>query len=74
MLPIPKKVYDILTIIKIVLGVLIPAVIALNEVYSFSFGYQLIQTLTILEGMVIAFLKIDSTEYFKGKEETPRDE
>ena len=55
MLPIPKKVYDILTIIKIVLGVLIPAVIALNEVYNFSFGYQLIQTLSILEGY--CFLK-----------------
>lgn len=62
-----KKLYDILTYIKIVLGILIPLFVGLNEIWDFAYGYQIIQTLTVIEGAIIAALKIDSTKYFSNK-------
>lgn len=66
--PIPKKLYDILTWVKIVLAVVIPLVIGLDKIWELPFGYQIIQTLTVVEAAVIAFLKFDSIEYFSDKE------
>ena len=66
--PIPKKLYDVLTWVKIVLAVLIPLVIGLDKVWDIPYGYQIIQTLTVVEAAVIGFLKLDSNEYFSGKE------
>lgn len=65
--PIPKKLYDILTWVKIVLAVIIPLVIGINEIWDLSFGYQIIQTLSVIEAAVIGFLKFDSIEYFSDK-------
>ena len=70
----PKKLYDILTWIKIGIGILIPLFVGLNEVWDFSWGYQVIQTLTLIEAAIIAALKIDSTAFFKDKDIIPRDE
>lgn len=70
----PKKLYDILTYVKIAIGILIPVIVGLNEVWDFSWGYQVIQTLSILEAAVIAALKIDSTEFFKKNEIVPKEE
>ena len=66
--PIPKKLYDILTWVKIVLAVVIPLVIGLDKIWELPFGYQIIQTLTVVEAAVIAFLKFESIEYFSDKE------
>lgn len=68
MTPIPKKLYDILTWVKIVLAVLIPLMIGLDKIWALPFGYQIIQTLTVLEAAVIGFLKLDSISYFDDKE------
>lgn len=70
----PKKLYDIFTWIKIGIGILIPLFVGLNKVWDFSWGYQVIQSLSIVEAAIIAALKIDSTEYFKDKDIIPRDE
>lgn len=66
--PIPKKLYDILTWVKITLAVAIPLVIGLDKVWNIPYGYQIIQTLTVLEAAVIGFLKFDSITYFDDKE------
>ena len=66
--PIPKKLYDILTWVKIVLAVVIPLVIGLHEVWDIPYGYQIIQSLTVLEAAVIGFLKFDSIEFFSDKD------
>ena len=63
----PKKLYDALTVCKIVLGIVIPLFVGLNEIWNIPFGYQIIQTLTVVEGALIAALKIDSTKYFEDK-------
>lgn len=68
MTPIPKKLYDILTWVKIILAVVIPLVIGLDKIWSLPFGYQIIQTLTVIEAAVIGFLKLDSISYFDDKE------
>lgn len=68
MTPIPKRLYDILTWVKIVLAILIPLVIGLDKIWSLPFGYQIIQTLTVIEAAVIGFLKLDSISYFDDKE------
>ena len=65
--PIPKKLYDVLTWVKIVLAILIPLVIGLDKVWNIPYGYQIIQTLTVAEAAVIGFLKFDSIEYFSDK-------
>jgi hypothetical protein len=65
--PIPKKLYDILTWVKIILAVAIPLVIGLDKVWNIPYGYQIIQTLTVVEAAVIGFLKFDSIEYFSDK-------
>lgn len=68
MLPIPEKLYNVLTWIKIALSVVIPLVIGLHEVWDLPFGYQIIQSLTIIEAAIIAFLKLDSIEFFHNKQ------
>ena len=70
----PKKLYDILTWVKIVIGILIPLCVGINEIWDLSFGYQLIQTLSVIEAAVIAALKIDSTEFFKEHKIVPKEE
>lgn len=70
----PKKLYDIFTWIKIGIGILIPLFVGLNEVWNFSWGYQVIQSLTLIEAAIIAVLKVDSVSYFKDKDIIPRDE
>ena len=70
----PKKLYDIFTWIKIGIGILIPLFVGLNEVWDFSWGYQVIQSLTLVEAAIIAVLKVDSISYFKDKDIIPRDE
>lgn len=65
--PIPKKLYDVLTCVKIVLAVLIPLMIGLDKVWNIPYGYQIIQTLTVVEAAIISFLKLDSNEYFSDK-------
>ena len=66
--PIPKKLYDILTWVKIILAVAIPLAIGLDKVWNIPYGYQIIQTVTVLEAAVIGFLKFDSITYFDDKE------
>ena len=72
--PIPKRLYDALTWVKIILAVLIPLVIGLDKVWNLPYGYQIIQTLTVLEAAVIGFLKVDSIEYFSDKEIKDKEE
>lgn len=49
-----KKFYNALTWVKIILGILIPIMVGLNEIWSIPYGYQILQTLTVIEGAVIA--------------------
>lgn len=70
----PKKLYDIFTWIKIGIGILIPLFVGLNEVWNFSWGYQVIQSLSLIEAAIIAVLKVDSISYFKDKKVVPKDE
>ena len=63
-----KKFYNALTWVKIILGILIPIMVGLNEIWSIPYGYQILQTLTVIEGAVIAVQKVNSDEFFKDKE------
>lgn len=66
MVPINKKLFDVLRWVSIIMEILIAAVIGLQQIYGFTPNIAL--TMGIINSALLSFLQYDSHEYHSQKE------